>query len=238
MDDMPTRLPDQQPDTFEAKTRPGIFLYPHPQQSGRWSGDYWVADLEPFKENPNAEPKHVRIHRIKEVIPINRLEPLQFPLAEYRMKCRKIVDENVDFSPTAGSIAEPSEEPAERTERLDTRGVGGVTSSGRVVRKYAGSTRPPDIDPDVWRSFYTPSDKKKAIQEYLEKIRAPPGDPAPSTPAIPITDFDYADIVPEIVPMRMLIVSQRKSGGDPFAKELNQHDAQSIKVYNSGDSEI
>ena len=87
VDFMPTPNAEKPP-PFESKTQAGLLVGYHTQPGGRWSGDYLVADFEPFKEDPDAEPRHVRVHRMKEVIPPGRLEPLRFPLAEFRQKQR------------------------------------------------------------------------------------------------------------------------------------------------------
>ena len=39
----------------------------------------------------------------------------------------------------------------------------------RVVRKYRGSQRPPDVHPDVWSKVYNAADRKAAVEEYLQK---------------------------------------------------------------------
>ena len=54
----------------------------------------------------------------------------------------------------------------------DARGQGDKSEiSGKDVRAYAGSTRPPGIDSALWASgFYTAKDKREAIAEYIAKL--------------------------------------------------------------------
>ena len=54
------------------------------------SGDYFVADWDMLRRNPESEPKAVRVHRIAEVIPLGRLTSLSFPLADYRYRQRVV----------------------------------------------------------------------------------------------------------------------------------------------------
>ncbi len=52
----------------------------------------------------------------------------------------------------------------------DTRGMGWEFFDGRgPVRKSAGTTRPPTIQPEVWQG-YSPGKKAIAIEEYLAQI--------------------------------------------------------------------
>jgi hypothetical protein len=54
VDFMPTPQPDNHDiGPFESKTIPGIFLGYHEQPGGKWSGDYWVAEFEPFRSDPD-----------------------------------------------------------------------------------------------------------------------------------------------------------------------------------------
>ena len=94
------RRPSQNtaPGTFEAKTRPGLFLGYFRQPGGKWSGDYLVADFEGFRFDPDLTPGKASIHRTKEVITTAwccgdtdadqaiEIPPWRFPLAEYRQK--------------------------------------------------------------------------------------------------------------------------------------------------------
>jgi len=69
----------------------------------------------------------------------------------------------------------------------DERGKGEADVSGRRVRKYAGSSRPPGIDPMAWSRLYSRKEKKEAIAEYLASLE-PPGDagaPSSAAPALP-----------------------------------------------------
>ena len=44
--------------------------------------------------------------------------------------------------------------------KADLRGQGGETEHGRRVRPYAGSTRPPHVDPAVRKGVYIAKDRK------------------------------------------------------------------------------
>ena len=257
VDYMPTPVADK-PDPFESKTRPGIFLHPHAQPGGIWSGDYIIADFEAFRSNPNAEPKDVRIHRTKEVIPLNHLGPLKFPLAEYRESCKRIGETAQVFEPPPTPETGAVSSDADGTHPDDKRGQGGQTVTGRVVRKYTGSSRPPDIDPDVWMRF-SPPDKRKAIAEYLETLEnkstsSSSGDARPAVPGIEIdTDYlddfedefdDFTDVKTTVsnrpaVPMRIVAFSYGMRGDDDFVSSLIRQDPRTIKEFNlSGIKEI
>ena len=131
----------------------------------------------PFQENPDIEPKHVKVYRIKEVV-FNRLEPLRFPLAEHRVNMRRIGDTVPCFDPlvvpcplpSSSSVPAPGNGEQPEDDRTDKRGQGGTALSGRVTRPYKGSTRPPNIDPDVWNKMFTLGDKRKAVEEYLDSL--------------------------------------------------------------------
>ncbi len=71
-------------------------------------------------------------------------------------------------------IEEEQEEKHCEVPRADPRGQGGVTEHGRPVRPYAGSTRPPHIDPAVWQGILTEKDKRQAIAEYLKSLESGP----------------------------------------------------------------
>ena len=40
-----------------------------------------------------------------------------------------------------------------------------------MVRKYSGSTRPPNVDPDAWQLIYTPKDRERLIKEYEDELK-------------------------------------------------------------------
>ena len=131
--------------------------------------------------DPDAKPSGSKIHRTKEVIPPERLGPITFPLAEYRAKQTREIDDTpltnafdpdgslhaVLPEPTRGKPDGPEEVEQENKHcevpSADLRGQGGVTEHGRPVRPYTGSTRPPHIDPAVWQGILTAKDKQQAI---------------------------------------------------------------------------
>jgi hypothetical protein len=76
----------------------------------------------------------------------------------------------------ARQLAEPAEVPAQAGDR---RGLGGIDQSGKYVRKYTGSSRPPHIDPSVWSKWFNKKEKAIAIAEY-EASLGNPGAAAPS----------------------------------------------------------
>ena len=52
----------------------------------------------------------------------------------------------------------------------DTRGMGLETFEGRgPVRKSAGTTRPPTVQPEVWQK-YSPELKAEAVEVYLAQL--------------------------------------------------------------------
>ncbi len=89
----------------------------------------------------------------------------------------------------------PDEQPASVTPPVvkdsGIRMDGGVpmdAGGNRIIRKYKGTTRPPYITTELWRTF-NPSDKKRAIKEYLGEGANPggassgSGGPAPASAA-------------------------------------------------------
>ena len=92
VDYMPTS--DKRPAAFESRCRPCLFLGYQQHAGGKWSGDYYIADWDGLRQNPEAEPRQVRVHRIVEVIPVCRLDDLSFPLAGHHRRQR-----TVDFGP-------------------------------------------------------------------------------------------------------------------------------------------
>ena len=60
----------------------------------------------------------------------------------------------------------------------DLRGQGGYTDSGRWCGPHAGSSKPPHIDEQIWRSIYSSSEKRGAIRDYLRKLRTGSYEPA------------------------------------------------------------
>ena len=75
--------------------------------------------------------------------------------------------------PKASSSAEP----------YDARGQGDICEvTGVPIRRYKGSTRPPGINPEVWR-MYTAKDKRTAIAKYLDEIEKDSAARARPTPA-------------------------------------------------------
>jgi len=84
---------------------------------------------------------------------------------------------------------EPSESVVMPPPRAasDVRGMGEADVSGRPIRKYAGSSRPPGIDPMAWSRLYSRKEKKEAIAEYLSSLEPPGGAGASSAaaPALP-----------------------------------------------------
>ena len=96
--------------------------------------------------------------------------------------------------PFSGDPLEWAYAAPEETERRDTRGEGEITGTGRRVRKYGGSRRPPGIDPDLWASrlIFSDKEKRQAIAQYEAYLKGrkadlDKGEPADITrfPALP-----------------------------------------------------
>ena len=84
-DFMKTPFPQNEPGPFSPKAVPGLFCGYHLQPGGRWPGDYYVAEYEPFRKDPDM-PLHVArhkgyIHRVKEAW-LRPGDDLRFPLGE------------------------------------------------------------------------------------------------------------------------------------------------------------
>lgn len=107
VDFMPSR-PHKAP-AFEPRYRAGLFLSYHFHSGGIWSGDYYVAEYETLRTNPEAEPKSVRVHRIPEVLPVGRLTDLVFPFAEYRMR-QRVADIGLGEDEEVAAIFAPEDE--------------------------------------------------------------------------------------------------------------------------------
>ena len=116
VDYMPT--PDKHPAAFEPRCCPGLFIVYHQHAGGKWSGDYYIADWDGLRQNPDADPRLVRVHRMVEVIPVGRLDDLSSPLAEHRRRQR-----TVDFVPADPDVEEMFA-PDEDGVPLDESGAG------------------------------------------------------------------------------------------------------------------
>ena len=112
VDFMPTPTTAKQP-SFVPRTIPGILVGYFVQPGGRWSGDYLVAEFEPLKEKPDAEPKHVRVHRVKEVVMPGRLEEAVFPLAVFRAKGLVVGQETLAFDVHTAEAVGSTEAPGD-----------------------------------------------------------------------------------------------------------------------------
>ena len=162
----PVVAPKDKPSTFEAKTQVGLVVGYHVQPGGKWSGDYLVVDLD-LSHNPDLFPSSCWVHKRSEILNF-RPKVLHFPLVDYRRKIERTVSSpersgSKETTPSSSAAAPgqldpdppaavPSPVPRERgpasvpEEGKDERGRGGKAGK-RVVRKYSGSTRPPDVNP-------------------------------------------------------------------------------------------
>ena len=52
----------------------------------------------------------------------------------------------------------------------DRRGKGETQITGRKVRKYVGSKRPPGIDPQVWFKVLKARDRERLIKQYEDYV--------------------------------------------------------------------
>ena len=77
--------PDTKIEAMGAKTLPGIFMGYHIHPGGLWSGDYLVAELQPFRRNHDVPRSKVKVHRTKEVVP-NLSGKFIYPVAKWRRK--------------------------------------------------------------------------------------------------------------------------------------------------------
>ena len=166
VDFMPVPNPNKEPSTFDKKVKTGLMVGYHCHPGGEWSGDYYVAEFDAFRINPDAEPKDVTIHRTAElIIPPSGYVPY-FPLYEYREQQRRIHDlsfeEQQNLPAGTNHVDVVDRRPdAESAEAVlpDTRGQRGFTKEGRYIRPYKGSTRPPHVDPVVWEGIYIAKDE-------------------------------------------------------------------------------
>ena len=198
VDFMPTPFPQNTPAPFESRTKPGLMCGYAVQPGGKWAGDYFAVEYAPFQENPDLTLGQARkyIHRIKEVKPFKTVDgKSRFPLGERKAKIARlppqlhVVDGSSVFDPLPAP--EPSGDPLVAADdtlfevqpnvpehsadamgflQPDKRGEPGWSDAGQWTRAYAGSTRPPNIDNEIWKRF-APEDRQQAIAEYLEKLR-------------------------------------------------------------------
>ena len=61
---IPTPSTDEPLHSMGPKVFDGLFLGYHCHAGGKWSGDYYVADFEAFRTNPDCTPSDARIHRV------------------------------------------------------------------------------------------------------------------------------------------------------------------------------
>lgn len=106
VDFMPT--PDKRPTAVDSRRKPGIFLAYHQHAEKAWSGDWRVADWGAFRANLEAEPRQVRVHRVREVVLVGRPSDLTFPLADDGRRQRA-----VGSAPAEGDMFAPDDEVAE-----------------------------------------------------------------------------------------------------------------------------
>ena len=182
---------DDNPGPFDSQKKLGIFLGWHTQPGGVFSGTYLVAEFETFKTEPDIGPSAsaVHIHRTAQVDTPGVYHCLSFPLADYRKKSREVPVSSSDKEVSSGADAPPEEVVTDNRVPVplpDTRGQGLESFDGKRVRKWTGSTRPPDVHPQVWSRLYTAIDQQGAIKDYLDKLKKggePPGGGPPAATA-------------------------------------------------------
>ena len=90
--------------------RKGLFLGYHLHPGGKWNGDYQVADLDQFLDNPAFEMKTARMHRTSRVDfdKNNILFPIRtaVDLAEQRAERCKNLHEVIDGNVVQQAVAE------------------------------------------------------------------------------------------------------------------------------------
>ena len=76
--------------------------------------------------------------------------------------------------PFSGDPLEWAYTAPDGSQRRDTRGEGEVTGTGRKVRTYGGSKRPPGIDPALWSSplVFSAKEKREAIAKATATIES------------------------------------------------------------------
>ncbi len=104
--------PDVRVESMGPKTLPGVFIGYHVNPGGEWSGDYLVADLAYFRENPDVVRSKVKIHRIKEAVPILDGK-FVFPVAVWRHE-RLLKADNFDVPAEVEEV-----EPLDDVDLLD-----------------------------------------------------------------------------------------------------------------------
>ena len=194
---MPTASPKEtkRDKGWEQRTRTGLFVGYHMQPGCECYGDYWVVDFENLQGDLDACPGQCRMNRTAGMYWDH--SNLQFPLQGYRTVQETTVHKGVveaeepaltsqlDFVPDAGapSVVTASTQTGDESQMewmkhgtgadaLDRRGQGEVLPTGRVVRPWKGSKRPPGIDPDVWARFYITREKAQFSKQYDDWLAA------------------------------------------------------------------
>ena len=163
----------------------------------------------------------VRVQRVKEIYR-DAAKGFIFPLkAAFEKRTRTLPGPTAEVEASAfdcpGEV--PLEAPEEATGVIAVepvppvlsyeKGVGGTFESGRYVRNYKGTTRPPHVPPEAWQAM-SPKWKKTVIERYKASLEAkagvapggagssgddPPPPAAPVVPAASVPGGESADVL-------------------------------------------
>jgi hypothetical protein len=164
--------------TFSSKLVPGIFLGWDADPGGKWSKSYVVISVEDALGSNTHNSRVQNIQRIREVeIP----RSISYPL--YDKECAKAFVGSkpstwqVEPVPASGSVTttkEAVDTPMHLKEgyMISAYKVGNMNFDrydNRIIRKYAGSKRPPHIWPEDWQKM-TPKEKTAELLQYQKGL--------------------------------------------------------------------
>ena len=190
---------------FASHTLPGIFVGWHVDPGGEWHGDYLVYRLSDFETETSPDRLHpVRVKEL--VVP----EDLEFPLRAVRDKAQQerllrphLAEDDASPPPKEVETSDVGTQTLTEAPLADgpnanqaTLPKGYIDVAGRPTRRYKGTTRPPDIWPEIWQMM-SPKQKREAIGVHKEKLQANAANPSSDscTDAISSNEVSAASMV-------------------------------------------
>ena len=142
VDFMPTPKGEDTPHSMGSKVRDGLFLGYHCHAGGKWSGDYYVAEFEHFRINPDITPSDARVHRVSECSLRKGHKEISFPLAEHRLRVRGVISTGQEIADAVESL--PQAVVGARQLATVVTQVSGSVGDDFEVQASDDSTKPLD----------------------------------------------------------------------------------------------
>ena len=159
---------------FENRMEDGFFAGWRFDLGCLWHGDYIVYRLRDLVDGRS----HPRPDVVKEIEVIDG--DFAFPLAEARDQANAEMLKQVELDKLQDEILPsksiPTRSVSTQTSELPPAVEPGAVkagyhmSAGRPTRNYKGSTRPPDMWPELWRMM-SPKDRQRARDEYHKSLK-------------------------------------------------------------------